>query len=171
MPMLAVAGMESMLGRNDPASFGSEAMSGVTDLSPERHGLHVRGTGGSVSDRERRFIREPYRQAFGRARTEAFGRPAGWILAMSAVEKVFFPVGLLIMVILGNWEGLAVTVAAETTICLSALALTMKGQRMEYALKGLLVTPIRYALLGSELFTIGRFASDLWITKDRKWRK
>jgi hypothetical protein len=90
---------------------------------------------------------------------------------MSAVEKVFFPTTLLIMAILRNWEGLALTVAIETAICLSALAITMKGQRLEYVLKGLLVTPIRYALMASELFTIGRFASDLWITKDRKWRK
>ncbi len=138
---------------------------------PERRGRLAAGIGGAASDRERRVIREPYRQAFGRARTEAFGRPAGWILTMSAVEKVFFPTGLLIMALLGNWHGLAMTVAVETTICLSALAITMKGHRLEYAVKGLLVTPIRYALLGSELFTIGRFASDLWITKDRKWRK
>jgi hypothetical protein len=47
----------------------------------------------------------------------------------------------------------------------------MKGRRMEMLLKGIAVTPVRYALLGSELITIARFASDLWITKNRKWRK
>jgi hypothetical protein len=47
----------------------------------------------------------------------------------------------------------------------------MKGRRIEYILKALVVTPVRYALLGSELITIGRFASDLWITNNRKWRK
>jgi hypothetical protein len=120
---------------------------------------------------ERRIIGEPYRQAFGRARTEEFGRPAGWILFVSAVEKVFFPASLLIMVILRWWESLAITVAAETAVCLFALALVMKGRRLEYVFKGLLVTPIRYALLGSELITLGRFATDLWITNNRKWRK
>ena len=44
-------------------------------------------------------------------------------------------------------------------------------QRLEYTLKGLLATPIRYALLLSEVVTIGRFATDLWITNNRKWRK
>ncbi len=120
---------------------------------------------------DRRVIREPYRQAFGRPHTEAYGRPAGWILMMSAVEKVFFPTALLIMLILRNWEGLAVTVACETAICVAALAIVMKGKRVEYVLKGLAVTPVRYALLGSELITIGRFACDLWITNNRKWRK
>ena len=33
------------------------------------------------------------------------------------------------------WEALAVTVAAETAICVMALAMVMKGQRLEYALK------------------------------------
>jgi glycosyltransferase involved in cell wall biosynthesis len=131
----------------------------------------VPGAGGSVRSGERRLVGEPYRQAFGRARTETHGRPAGWILMMSAIEKVFFPTALLIMLILRNWEGLAVTVVFETAICVTALAVVMKGQRLEYVLKGLAVTPIRYALLASELVTIGRFASDLWITDNRKWRK
>ena len=130
--------------------------------------------GAAVSNRgsrDRRVVREAYRQGFGRTRTESHGRPAGWILALSAAEKVFFPTTLLIMLLLRLWEELAVTVAGETAICVAALMFVMKGRRLEFLLKGLAVTPVRYALLGSELITIGRFASDLWITKNRKWRK
>jgi len=47
----------------------------------------------------------------------------------------------------------------------------MKGHRLEYVVKGLAVVPIRYALMTSELVTLARFASDLWITNNRKWRK
>jgi glycosyltransferase involved in cell wall biosynthesis len=126
---------------------------------------------GALGAGDRRVIREPYRQAFGRARTEEFGRPAGWILAMTAVEKVFFPASLLIMAILQWWEPLAVTVAAETAVCLFALALITKGRRLEYMFKGMVITPIRYGLLALELITLGRFATDLWITGNRKWRK
>jgi hypothetical protein len=128
--------------------------------------------GGSVSmSGDRRTIREPYRQAFGRARTATHGRPAGWILAMSAVEKVFFPVSLLMMAILQLWEPLAVTIIAETAVSAFAFSLVMKRRRLEYIAKTILVTPIRYALLGFELVTIGRFAADLWLTGNRKWRK
>jgi hypothetical protein len=49
--------------------------------------------------------------------------------------------------------------------------LVTKGRRLEYVFKGLAAAPVRYALLASELVTIGRFASDLWLTNDRKWRK
>ncbi len=139
--------------------------------TPLRHEAERSGDSGSNAGGERRVAREPYRQAFGRTRTESHGRPAGWILMMSAAEKVFFPTALLIMLIARNWEALAVTVACETLVCVGALALVMKGQRLEYSLKALAVTPIRYVLLGSELITIGRFASDLWITNNRKWRK
>jgi hypothetical protein len=100
-----------------------------------------------------------------------FGRPAGWIHLMSAMEKNFFPTTLIIMLILRNWDGLAWTVLIETAMCAAALALAMKGRRIEYAVKGVVVTPVRYSLLAMEAFTIARFASDLWITKDRRWRK
>jgi hypothetical protein len=46
-----------------------------------------------------------------------------------------------------------------------------QGRRLEYLLKGLAVTPIRYGLLASELVTLSRFTADLWVTNNRKWRK
>jgi glycosyltransferase involved in cell wall biosynthesis len=120
---------------------------------------------------DRRVIREPYRQAFGRARTEAFGRPAGWMLLMSAIEKIFFPTTLLMMLILRMWEALLVTVSVETATCLFVLWLVMRGQRLQYVVKGLAIMPLRYALAAFDLVTIGRFATDLWITGNRRWRK
>jgi len=183
-PMLAMAGAGTQLqiGSREPMRLSGVAV----DLGRRKEGRgdHARA-GGSVSgswtagnDRrmvragdDRRTAREPYRQAFGRERTAAYGRPAGWILLMSAVEKVVLPFALLTMLIFGMWEALAVTVAAETAISAMALAIVMKGKRLEYAAKAVAVTPIRYALIGSELITIARFAMDLWITRNRSWRK
>ena len=131
-------------------------------------------TGSSASPlptRERREVQEPYRQAFGREHTKTYGRPAGLVLMSSAVEKICFPTVLLMMGLFGNWEGLIVTVGAETLLCVTALVAVTKGQRLQYLFKGIAVTPVRYALLASELVTIGRFASDIWLTKDRRWRK
>jgi glycosyltransferase involved in cell wall biosynthesis len=125
--------------------------------------------GGSGS--ERRRVGEPYRQAFGREYTRRFGRPVGWLLAAGAIEKVFFPVALLIMLLLRQWEALFVTMAAESIVALVALVLVTKGQRIQYFFKGLATMPLRYVLIASELVTVGRFAVDLWITKNRKWRK
>jgi glycosyltransferase involved in cell wall biosynthesis len=173
-PMLAMAGTGMELGMRQRRSMRLSSVTvergrpgGIEDGVGANSGVSA----SSAAGKDRRMVREPYRQAFGRERTATHGRPAGWILLNSAVEKIFFPFALLIMMIYGNWEALAVTVAAETAICTMALALVMKGKRLEYAMKAVAVTPIRYALLGSELITIGRFATDLWITQNRSWRK
>ncbi len=125
----------------------------------------------SFARSERRLAQEPYRQPFGSAYTRTYGRPAGWALLAAAVEKIGFPTVLLMMVALGNWDGLLITVGAETLITVAALMLIMKGRRLEYLVKGVAVTPIRYGLLTVELVTIGRFASDMWVTGNRRWRK
>jgi hypothetical protein len=64
-----------------------------------------------------------------------------------------------------------VTIAVETVIGVLILAAIMKGRRLEYLVKGFAIVPIRYALMTSELVTMGRFATDLWITNNRRWRK
>ena len=127
--------------------------------------------GGEVSTRERRRIQEPYRQAFGCEYTRIYGRPAGWALLAASVEKIAFPTVMVLMVVFQNWEGMAITLGAETLIAITALTWVMKGKRIEYAAKGIAVTPLRYAVLVFELVTIARFASDLWLTGNRRWRK
>lgn len=120
---------------------------------------------------EKRKIREPYRQPFGREQTRRLGRPIGWTILMGAIEKVAFPVLLLLMVWFGWWEALAVTLVAESTISIGFLTWVAKGHRLEYLGKGLLTVPIRYGSLLVDLYTMGRFATDLWVLRDRRWRK
>jgi len=170
---MAGAGIELGIGQHRPMHLTSADIDRRQPEDGARSGAagHSSVSTASAGRSDRRIVREPYRQAFGRERTATYGRPAGWILLNSAIEKVFFPTTLLIMLIYRNWEALAVTVAAETIICMMALALVMKGKRLEYAFKAIAVTPIRYALIGMELVTIGRFATDLWITRNRSWRK
>jgi len=62
---------------------------------------------------------------------------------MGAVEKIAFPTGMAIMIILANWEGLLLTMAFDSLFCIATLAYAMKGQRIEYGLKALAVTPVR----------------------------
>lgn len=120
---------------------------------------------------DKRVHHEQYRQPWGIDYTIQYGRPIGWVLFMSALEKVAFPTALLIMIILQMWEPLAITLLAETAVSTAILVWLAKGHRLEYFFKGLLVTPLRYAVLLFELITIGRFAADLWIFRNRRWRK
>jgi hypothetical protein len=73
--------------------------------------------------------------------------------------------------LLGWWEALLVTIVAEILLASTLLAISSPGQRVEYFLKCLLITPIRYATLMLDFVTSMRFAADLWVFGTRKWRK
>lgn len=75
------------------------------------------------------------------------------------------------MIILMLWGPLAVTLAAETAMATLTLTAAARGHRLEYFFKGLVVTPLRYGVLLFDLITVGRFALDLWLFKNRRWRK
>ncbi len=120
---------------------------------------------------EKRKVQEAYRQHFGVEHTERYGRPMGWVLLLSLVEKIFFPMAVIVLMVIGAWEPLGLTVAIETLISLTILGIISRGQRLEMVTKGLLITPLRYASLLFDAVTIGRFAGDLWFTKKRQWRK
>ena len=114
---------------------------------------------------------DQYRQPFGEKATKEYGRPIGWAMFLGSLEKVGFPTALIIMLALQMWEPLAVTVLAEMVVSLSVLFAVAKGQRFSMLLKGIIVTPVRYVLMVADTFTMARFAIDLWITGNRKWRK
>jgi glycosyltransferase involved in cell wall biosynthesis len=133
--------------------------------------VRERRSGAEGEIQEKRRIAEAYRQPFGIKHSREFGRPMGWILFASAAEKIFFPTALVIMMLLKMWDGLAVTMVAETVLAVGILMIISKGQRLESLAKGILITPLRYAILAFDMVTIGRFAGDLWLTKNRRWRK
>lgn len=120
---------------------------------------------------ELRLIKEQYRQPFGEQYTQEYGRPVGWAMLLSAVEKIGFPTALIVMTILQMWEPLAVTLIAEVVVSLAVLFTVGTGRRLEMVLKGIVMTPVRYAMILADTITISRFAIDLWITGNRKWRK
>lgn len=120
---------------------------------------------------ELRKIQEPYRQAFGTDYTQKYGRPLGWVFLTSALEKVFFPGAIILMIILQMWLALGVTLLIETLLALGILTIIAKGHRLEYLLKGILIAPLRYLPVLFDLVTIARFFLDVWVFRNRKWRK
>jgi glycosyltransferase involved in cell wall biosynthesis len=152
--------------------FNSLMMSPFKSLKRWRHEREFRHSRAGKEALEKRVIKEQYRQAFGSEYTRKYGRPAGWGILLSAVEKVAFPCILLWMVAMRMWEPLLMTVLAETLLALSIMAIVApKRHRLEYVGKGILITPIRYSALLFDLSTMLRFAADLWIYRDKKWRK
>lgn len=139
---------------------------------------------------EKRKIKEAYRQPFGEEITKSRGRPLGWVLFMSLIEKSLFPLILILMAIFQWWEALVITVFAENIIYLTALLYVGKkhalkleenennpnhivtfGGRFKFFLEGLAVIPVRYTALFIDLVTLFKFAADVWIFRNKKWRK
>ena len=121
--------------------------------------------------RTKRKIQEAYRQAFGKKITAQWGRPGGWPIFLGLIEKIFFPVGILLMLFFQAWEPLIVTISAETALLMVILAIISPGRRVSDALKGLLTLPLRYAVAMYDLVTVTRFTLDLWVYQNRAWRK
>ena len=121
--------------------------------------------------RQMRKVGEPYRQAFGDDVTTQYGRPMGWVIFLSLIEKTFFPAALLIMIILQLWEPLLITFAVETLISVGILTAISKEHRFRYFLKGIAATPFRYMSVMYDLVTMARFAKDIWFGQKEGWRK
>ncbi|MEW6444747.1 MAG: glycosyltransferase family 2 protein [Pseudomonadota bacterium] len=136
-----------------------------------RRWRHRRAEQNNPDIQEKRKIKEAYRQPFGEAFTREYGRPMGWVLFMSAAEKVFFPTAIIIMALLQWWEALVITLIAETVLSVGLMAALTKTERFRTIFKGLLMTPVRYLSLLYDMVTISRFAADLWLTGNRNWRK
>jgi glycosyltransferase involved in cell wall biosynthesis len=131
---------------------------------------------------EKRRINEPYRQPFGVEYTKKYGRPMGWTIFLGLFEKIFFPIALLIMIILQLWEPLLVTVISETAISSGILLIISRipGRNrfsktvfrgIQYFFRGIFLTPLRYLTLLYDLVTITIFTGHIWVFKTKRWRK
>jgi glycosyltransferase involved in cell wall biosynthesis len=170
-PVVASAGSVEYAGASRMMPPNALLALDITNALPSGWAPAGAGAHAASDADERGRIQAPHHQAFGHEHTRTYGRPVGWALLSSAVEKIGLPTVLLMMVVFGNWEGLIITIGAETLLTVMALIVVMRGRRLEFFIKGIAVTPIRYALVAAELVTIALFASDVWLTRNRRWRK
>jgi glycosyltransferase involved in cell wall biosynthesis len=121
--------------------------------------------------REKRKIQEAYRQPFGREITRKYGRPGGWPILLGLIEKFGYFVLLLSLMLLGQWRLLGLTVGLEIILSLVTLMIVVHKDRLLYLVRGIVIQPVRYASVAWDCITILRFANDLWIRRNRAWRK
>lgn len=104
-----------------------------------------------------RKVKEPYRQTWGRDYTKRFGRPIGWAVLFSALEKAAWPLTLALLAGLGQWGLLGAVVAVECFCTFLALLFSARERRWTLAFQGLLVTPLRYLGLVSDFLSMLAF--------------
>ncbi|MDP3558943.1 MAG: glycosyltransferase [Legionellaceae bacterium] len=120
---------------------------------------------------EKRKIQEAYRQAFGVEYTIKYGRNIGWFVFTTTFEKLSFPTVIIILIILQYWLTLLATIGSEVALYAIIIATMHKNRRFRNFFKAILFTPIRYSQIMFDIVVLGKFMSDLWITKNRRWRK
>lgn len=121
---------------------------------------------------ERVFI--PYQEPLGRVYAQETGRPIGWAVFFALFEKVTYPIIMLLFFLAGWFDILGYTIIFETVMYVALLGLFGKEEKILYMGKGLMITPIRYLSIFTDIFTVGKFLSDLTRPRDqggRAWRK
>ena len=119
---------------------------------------------------QKRRIVDGYRQPFGLRFVHSLGRPSGWLIFSGLFEKVAFNLVMLILIVISAWEAVIYTIVAETALFTLFLVIFSKGRRLEFAFKGVAVTPFRYGMMVIDLVVLSRFLFDL-VTTRRHWRK
>ncbi len=150
--------------RDLPLSLFRQARAGVAGL----FGASRSGMPKDVA--ERRKIVEQYRWPWGEEHTRRYGRRFGLVHLCSILEKISYPLILLLLAIFYPQAALF-TIALETLLCVAIVfSLADPGARFKLAAMQVAATPIRIFSLGMDLVAFGKYLADLAIG-NRNWRK
>ncbi|MBI3697121.1 MAG: glycosyltransferase family 2 protein [Acidobacteria bacterium] len=117
-----------------------------------------------------RIIQEQYRAPWGEQFTRRWGRGVGLVDLVSMIEKVSYPVFLILLAIFAPRAAL-LTIGVEVALTTTGVFLVAEsGTRLKSAGMMLASTPIRLFSLGVDLVAVLRHLFDL-ATGNRKWRK
>ena len=119
---------------------------------------------------EKRRVVDGYRQPFGISFLAQLGRPSGWLIFLGIFEKISFVLVLLVMIAIGAWFPLVLTIVIESALFTSILVTWSKARRLEFAVKGMVVTPLRYGIMVVDIVVLVQFVLDV-VWARRGWRK
>ena len=116
-------------------------------------------------------LREDAHGEEGHEYTHLYGRDIGVVILTGVCEKLAFPIIFLMLIVFQLWEPLFLTMLGETLISTTILVLCLKKKRLKMFCEAILITPVRYFMMLFDIVVMFKFAKDLWISKDRHWRK
>ncbi len=124
-----------------------------------------RGNGRRDAGHELRRIAEAYRQPFGERLTREQGRPIGWVLVSTSLEKLALPAMLLTLLAIGQGALVGWVLAVELALWLTVLVVVSREQRLATALRGLAIAPLRYVALVADVAGVFGFMRERWQTR------
>ena len=118
-----------------------------------------------------RKIQEAYRQAFGFEYTQKYGRPIGWYIFAAALEKVTFPMVIVVMIYFQLWLALMITFGLEVLLYSFIIAIAHQNRKVLNFFKSIFLAPIRYLVLFYDIVVFLVFIRDVIFGKGRSWKK
>ncbi len=113
----------------------------------------------------------PYQEPLGRLYAKESGRPIGWAVFFALFEKVTYPIIMMLFIIAGWFDILGYTILFESILYVILIGIFGREQKLMYMWKGVMITPIRYLSIFTDIFTVGKFFADLTKPGGRAWRK
>lgn len=113
----------------------------------------------------------PYQEPLGLLYAKESGRPIGWAVFFALFEKITYPIIMLLFIIAGWFDILGYTILFESILYVILIGVFGKEHKLAYMVKGILITPIRYLSIFTDIFTVGKFFTDLTKPRGRAWRK
>ena len=109
----------------------------------------------------------------GQDYTRRYGRPIGWYIFLTLLQKMTFPAVITYLVFVRLWLVLGITLTLETLIVGTIVFITSdKKEKLSHALSTVLVFPIRYLSIFFDIFVFIKFLLDIVMGKKlRRWRK
>ncbi len=104
--------------------------------------------------------------------TQKYGRSIGWFIFSGLVEKVVYPATLIVLLILGQWFALIITIFVETLITGYLISVIAPAKRkLKDGFLSIMITPVRYFLLLFEWVVLTKFVCDILFKRELSWRK
>ena len=107
----------------------------------------------------------------GHEYTHLYGRDIGVVIFTGLCEKLAFPIVFLSLISFQLWEPLFLTMLGEAIISTTILVVCIRKKRIKIFFEALLITPIRYLVMLFDIVVMFKFARDIWVSKERHWRK
>ena len=103
----------------------------------------------------------PYQKPLGRLAAGDSRRKVGWTVLIALIEKISYPLILLVMLAEKGWFVFLMIVFWESILYAIVTGIYGRKERAIYILRGFLVTPLRYLSIFMDVFVVGKFLSEL----------
>ena len=105
----------------------------------------------------------PYQEPFGHLRGGSSKGRVGWTVLIAMIEKIAFPLILLLLLVERGWQVMLLIIFWESILYALITGIYGKKDKMKYVARSILMIPLRYFSIFTDVFVVGKFLVELAI--------